>query len=394
MSARFLIPAVALACLGLACTDGTRSGPDPVVPRADAGTGTPEADAGTSTPEPDAGTSTPEPDAGTTNPPPPPDAGGTPDAPPTTPPPDGPPQPPPADGSMPKLGVPIDRVGRAGVSDLLTRAFDPGKRSAALDRYNSLTPKDARDTMTADLIEALRIWDGLDRNCGNQLYATPVILEERYKRLATRLLDDVLYVDSQSRDCWYYMGLETDEQATVPNNDCGGRTLTEDAIDVFYAILVNGMRGPIRDGVARDDRIHSNDTFPFVAPPGEDFAGSGLAPPPSDVAFDASDRSCKNLGYTDSGGGGGSGSFGATCGSSAHCAGETGLCVQNTCFYGGFCTETCFDGDDKTCAHLGANAACEWVAGEHACVIKCASDAECTRDGYHCGPDGYCISQP
>jgi hypothetical protein len=339
-------------------------------------------------------------DAGTTEPDaapptsPPPDA-----APPTLPPPDAappttdPPQPPPADGSMPKLGTQIDRVGRAGVNVLLTRVFDRTRRTDALDRYNSLTPKD-RETLVPELLEALRIWDGLDRNCGNQLYSTPVILEDRYKRLATRLLDDVLYVDSRATDCWYYMGLETDEQGTVPNNDCGGRTLTEDAIDVFYAILVNGMRGPIRDGVSRDDRVHSNETFPFVAPPGADFPDASLAPPPQDVAFVASDRSCKNLGYTDSVGGGGSGSFGSPCGASSHCAGETGLCVQNTCFYGGFCTETCFGGDDKTCAHLGGNAACEWVGGQHACVIKCASDADCGRDGYHCGPEGYCISQP
>ncbi len=371
-----------VAGVGLACTEAPRTEPGPLVPEADAGTLDADTDADVD-PDVDAGAMNPAPDAGSEPEPPPPDAGTGSD----------PPQPPPSDGSMPKLGEPIDRAGRAGINTLLTRAFDPDPRARdqARDRYNGLTPKDG-SKVVADLLEALRIWDGLDRNCGNQFLSTPVTIDGRYERLASRFADDVLYLDSRSRDCWFYAGLETDEQGVVPNNDCGGRTLTEDAIDVTYALLVNGLRGPIRDGVARDDRVHSNETFPFVAPPDADSPGP-QAPPPEDVVFEASTRSCKNLGYTDAGGGGGSGGFGSTCGASSHCAGENGLCLQNTCFYGGFCTVTCVDGDDKTCAHLGPNAACEWVAGEHACVTRCASAADCGRDGYACGPEGYCISQ-
>jgi hypothetical protein len=302
------------------------------------------------------------------------------------------PSPPPTGPAMQELGPQIDRVGRAGINSMLVRTWDPGARDEARDLYNSLSPKDARP-MVGDFVEALQLWDGVDRNCGNQLMSTPAEIEGRYESLASRFIDDVLYVDSRSTDCWYYLGVETDEQGTVPNNDCGGRTVTEDVMDITYAILTNGMRGPMRDGGARDDRVHSNETFPFVAAADSSAPAGPLGPPPDDVAFVASHRSCKNLGYTDSVGGGGSGAFGTPCGTSDHCAGETALCVQNTCFYGGWCTEPCFEGDDSTCAHLGANAGCEWVGGQHACVTKCASDAECGRSGYHCGPEGYCISQ-
>jgi hypothetical protein len=370
MSARAHV-ILGLACLAVSCTSTSVGDPDPLEPQPDASV--PEVPEVPEVPGPDAAVpDVPEPDAGMTNP----DAA--------------PPDP-------PQLGETIDRVGRLGINTLLTRAFDgdASARDEACDRYNRLTPKDD-EKVVADLVDALALWDGIDRNCGNQFLSTPVIIEGRYERLAGRLGDDVLYVDTRSGSCWYYLGLETNAQGVVPNNDCGGRTLTEDAVDVFYAILVNGMRGPIRDGVARDDRAHSNEVFPFVAAPGSSASvPPPSAPLPSMPTADAGDseRSCKNLGYTDAGGGGGSFGFGAPCGASSQCAGEDGLCVQNTCFYGGFCTTTCIDGDDRSCDHVGPNLACEWVAGGHACVQKWSTDGDCGRAGYSCGPEGYCISQ-
>jgi hypothetical protein len=294
---------------------------------------------------------------------------------------------------MPALGAPIDRVGRAGINMLLTRTFDPDPRARdqARDAYNLLEPDDA-DTVAGDFLEAVRIFDGMDRHCGNSFLSVTNQLEGRYDRRTARLGDDVLYVDTRARSCWFYLGLETDELGVMPNADCGGRTLTQDVVDLTYALLVNNLRGPIRDGVARDDRSHSNEVFPFVAepPPGPASPVAAPSQPDPEPVFEPNSRSCKNLGYTDEGGGGGATAFGGSCGLSSQCAGENGVCVLNTCFYGGYCTILC--NRDSDCASLGANTTCEMV-GVRACVRTCATDADCGRTGYQCGPENYCISQ-
>jgi hypothetical protein len=122
----------------------------------------------------------------------------------------------------------------------------------------------------ADIGLALGLYDGFDRVCGNQWLADPrADPPKRYSVLARLLADDRLWINSKQTACARYLSVELAElkEAGSASTDCGGRTPSEDAVDVFRSLLVLGATSGVSDGVDHDDHVHSTSEFPFLASP-------------------------------------------------------------------------------------------------------------------------------
>lgn len=164
----------------------------------------------------------------------------------------------------------IDRMGRPLTGNALLGSFTDEETSDRLkERYNSATPSTGAGFVT-EMERTLGIYDGFDGTCGNQLLADPKATSAaRYRALATVLADDRLWINSESSICGEFFSVEF---AALGGDDskviyCGGRTPTEDAIDVYRSVLSMGQAKGIDDGVDRDEREHSNSDFPFLAAP-------------------------------------------------------------------------------------------------------------------------------
>lgn len=164
----------------------------------------------------------------------------------------------------------IDRMGRPLTGNALLGSFTDEEASDRLkERYNSATPSTGAG-FVIEMERTLGIYDGFDGTCGNQLLADPKATSAaRYRALATVLADDRLWINSESSICGEFFSVEF---AALGGDDskviyCGGRTPTEDAIDVYRSVLSMGQAKGIADGVDRDEREHSNSDFPFLAAP-------------------------------------------------------------------------------------------------------------------------------
>jgi hypothetical protein len=113
------------------------------------------------------------------------------------------------------------------------------------------------------------VLDGLDAECGNQLLADPDAAKPRYRPLATRLLDDQLYVESERVGARsVYLGLEAElVLGGRVSGGGGGRAPGDDVIERSYSVLAAGALSGVDDGVPRDDATHDQDVFPFLAEP-------------------------------------------------------------------------------------------------------------------------------
>jgi hypothetical protein len=163
-------------------------------------------------------------------------------------------------------GVPIDRMGRALTGNALLATFDTEAVSDARKMQYNQAPPAAWSSFAPDIGATLAIYDGFDGRCGDQWLAVqnapPV---DRYTELARLLADDRLWVNSEARVCRQYLSAEFSHLGET-HRDCGGRTPNYDAVDVFRSLLVLGRIKGVDDGVARDDRQHSDLRFPFLAP--------------------------------------------------------------------------------------------------------------------------------
>ncbi|RKH67598.1 hypothetical protein D7V93_02685 [Corallococcus llansteffanensis] len=170
----------------------------------------------------------------------------------------------------PKLGARVDRIGRPLTGNALIGPLAPDDVSdRRKEEYNRAAPADW-PRFTADLQLTLGLYDGLDGTCGNQWLIQPdAEPAQRYHRLAKVLADDRLWVDSRSAVCQQYLAVELTELATpgAPSGDCGGRTPTQDASDVFRSLWVLGATSGVDDGVREDDRPTSTSEFPFLGAP-------------------------------------------------------------------------------------------------------------------------------
>jgi hypothetical protein len=83
------------------------------------------------------------------------------------------------------------------------------------------------------------------------------------------LADDRLWVNSASQVCTHFLAVElaqlTDQPALA--DDCGGRSPTYSAANVYRSLLASGESVGIDDGLTRDEHDHSSSAFPFLAAP-------------------------------------------------------------------------------------------------------------------------------
>jgi hypothetical protein len=157
-------------------------------------------------------------------------------------------------------------MGRALTGNMLLGTFDPAYADALKTRYNQAT-RERWPEFSAALAVNLAHYDGFDGHCGNQWLAVQNSRPaERYVGLAKLLADDRLWVNSRATSCRQYLAVEFDHVGAT-NTDCGGRTPNHDAVDVFRSLLMRGEITGLPDGVDRDDRMHSQTEFPFLAPP-------------------------------------------------------------------------------------------------------------------------------
>jgi len=172
---------------------------------------------------------------------------------------------------MPRLGEQIERTARPLIKNALVGGplapdTESDKRKEA---YNRVGRTDwAR--FAADIQKTLGLYDGFDGKCGNQWLADANARpRERYERLAKVLADDRLWVNSKSAVCTQFLAVELTEFGTpgASGSDCGGRTPTYDASNIFRSLLTNGTTSGVDDGLKQDEKVHSTTDFPFLAAP-------------------------------------------------------------------------------------------------------------------------------
>lgn len=192
----------------------------------------------------------------------------------------------------PTLGAQIDRMGRPAINTALNHTFDvdAATKAAAKDAYNADEGEgNWGSAYGAEFAKNLAILDALDsksaigggtpvNGCGNQILYNgntaggSAATATSYATAAAVLADDQLYVDTSKSDCEKYLGVELD-YLQLATGDCGGRTLTEDVIDVSYSALAAGTAGfdsmtltpLIGDGVSAHGDLSA--TFPFLGTP-------------------------------------------------------------------------------------------------------------------------------
>ncbi|UGQ46881.1 DUF4331 family protein [Massilia endophytica] len=164
----------------------------------------------------------------------------------------------------------IDRAGRPLTGNALLGTIASDEVSDALkEQYNAATPsKSAR--FVPEIAQGLALYDGFDGACGNQWLADPKAAPQaRYHRLAKLLADDRLWVNASSRQCTQLFAVELAQLSGQAQwrGDCGGRAPSYSAVNVYRSLLANGSTSGIDDGVARDEKEHSDTVFPFLAAP-------------------------------------------------------------------------------------------------------------------------------
>jgi hypothetical protein len=156
----------------------------------------------------------------------------------------------------------IDRMGRPLTGNALLATLGSAIESDRLkEQYNSATPA-AAARFAPEIEKSLGLYDGFDGTCGNQLLAAQQVTSTRYRELAMLLADDRLWVNSAASVCNQFFAVELGL-----TNDCGGRTPTHSAVNVYRSLLVAGAPTGIDDGLERDEVDQSSHAFPFLAAP-------------------------------------------------------------------------------------------------------------------------------
>ncbi len=164
---------------------------------------------------------------------------------------------------------PLDRMGRPLTGNALLGTLASAIVSDKLkEDYNHATPATAA-RFVQEMEKTLGLYDGFDGKCGNQLLAGKVASAGRYRQLATLLTDDRLWVNSAAKVCTHFFAVELAELTgqRAPANDCGGRSPTYSAANIYRSLLANGKPVGIDDGLTRDEHDHSSSEFPFLAAP-------------------------------------------------------------------------------------------------------------------------------
>jgi hypothetical protein len=163
----------------------------------------------------------------------------------------------------------LDRVGRPLTGNALLGTLATAAISDKLkEDYNLAKPATAA-RFVPEIEKNLGLYDAFDGKCGNQLAASKSSTAGRYHELAALLADDRLWVNSAFGVCKQFFAVElaTLTGPSAADNDCGGRTPTYSAANVYRSLLANGTPAGIDDGLTRDKREHSSTVFPFLAAP-------------------------------------------------------------------------------------------------------------------------------
>ena len=152
-----------------------------------------------------------------------------------------------------KLTVRIERTGRPEVKNLLLapKQFDLVNRDLEIrDLYNSEDAFCLGETYhgayRARLNANLRFWDSLD---GKVDWPDE---ENGAHPLTELVLADFLAVDLSRPyvEQGSFLDIELGAREGRPHQNCGGRSLNDDVMDMLFTLWVNGGNGPrIRDGV-------------------------------------------------------------------------------------------------------------------------------------------------
>jgi hypothetical protein len=172
---------------------------------------------------------------------------------------------------MPILGTQIERTARPLIKNglvggPLAAAPESNRRK---ESYNRVARSEWAQ-FAASIQESLALYDGFDGDCGNQWLVDPKVrTAARYRQLARMLADDRIWINSASTVCTQFLAVELTAFATpgASSADCGGRTPTYDANNIFRSLLTSGVPTGVDDGLARDEKPHSTTAFPFLAAP-------------------------------------------------------------------------------------------------------------------------------
>jgi hypothetical protein len=175
----------------------------------------------------------------------------------------------------PALGTQVDRMGRPAINTALNHTFDPNAttKGAAKDAYNADKNQAGWPGAYVGQFKAnLAIYDGLDTTCGNQA-GYGALTNPDYTTLASVLANDVLWVNTANSTCKQYLGVEF-AALGVANSDCGGRTPSENVIDLTFNAVAGTLTpatlpdnpGPVTNGIKAPASPPSA-TFPYLATP-------------------------------------------------------------------------------------------------------------------------------
>ena len=174
-------------------------------------------------------------------------------------------------GTTSIAGKPLDRLGLPFVKNTLLGvspfSTDDASGVRREEFYGALPATSAR--FIADIQKSLALQDSLDGKCGNQLLAESTESATRYRALAKLFADDRLWVNSASGVCTQFFAVELANLAGQGSlsSDCGGRSPTYDAPNVWRSLLIAGTTTGITDGLHQDEHAPSATVFPFLAPP-------------------------------------------------------------------------------------------------------------------------------
>ncbi len=174
-------------------------------------------------------------------------------------------------GTTSIAGKPLDRMGLPFVKDTLlgSSPFSTDDASGVRRKqFNAAQPMSSTGFI-ADIQKMLALQDALDGKCGNQLLAGPEESPSRYRTLAKLFAEDRLWVDSTSSVCTQFFAVELTSLRGREefSHDCGGRSPTYDAANVWHALLIAGTTTGITDGLHQDEHPPSAAVFPFLAAP-------------------------------------------------------------------------------------------------------------------------------
>lgn len=164
---------------------------------------------------------------------------------------------------VPQLGTQVERMGRPAINTAANHTFDPNEdtKGAAKDAYNQAR-QDQWPSFVAEVADNLGILDSLDATCGNQLLAGPMPTADRYDALAGVLADDRLWLNLDGTTCDQYLAVEAGLA-----DDCGGRGLRYDVVEVSYSVLAAGALAGVDDTITADPTKTSAVMFPYLAEP-------------------------------------------------------------------------------------------------------------------------------